>query len=85
MSALQQYKCHKVVSAAKVTAIRESFALSDHYELTIVGGGEEDTHVVTAEWFVNFSPVPGGYLVIYDDGYQSFSPAKAFEAGYELL
>lgn len=27
-------------------------------------------------------PAAGGYFVVYDDGYQSFSPGKAFEEGY---
>ena len=30
-------------------------------------------------------PHAGGYYVVYDDGYKSFSPAKAFEEGYRLL
>ena len=27
-------------------------------------------------------PKAGGYYVVYDDGYKSYSPAKAFEEGY---
>ncbi len=27
-------------------------------------------------------PQVGGYYVLYEDGYQSYSPAKAFEEGY---
>lgn len=30
-------------------------------------------------------PEVGGYYVVYRDGYQSFSPAKAFEEGYTLV
>lgn len=30
-------------------------------------------------------PEEGMYLVRYEDGYISFSPAKAFEDGYELI
>jgi hypothetical protein len=30
-------------------------------------------------------PVPGDYLVTYDDGYQSISPGKAFEEGYSEI
>ncbi|MCU1338860.1 MAG: hypothetical protein JWO19_4441 [Bryobacterales bacterium] len=30
-------------------------------------------------------PDVGGYYVQYDDGYKSFSPAKAFEDGYTRL
>lgn len=29
-----------------------------------------------------YVPMPGDYYVVYDDGYKSISPAKAFEEGY---
>ncbi len=37
---------------------------------------------VSEEYIDKHNPQPGGYFVVYDDGYQSFSPAKAFEEGY---
>lgn len=27
----------------------------------------------------------GGYYVVYEDGYESWSPAEAFEKGYTLI
>jgi hypothetical protein len=30
-------------------------------------------------------PQAGGYYVVYEDGYKSYSPAKAFEEGYTRL
>jgi hypothetical protein len=30
-------------------------------------------------------PKVGGYYVVYEDGYKSFSPADAFEGGYNKL
>jgi beta-phosphoglucomutase-like phosphatase (HAD superfamily) len=39
-------------------------------------------YVVTAEWYLKHKPQPDGYLVRYEDGYERFSPAKAFEEGY---
>ena len=30
-------------------------------------------------------PQPGGYYVVYKDGYKSFSPAEAFEDGYTRI
>jgi hypothetical protein len=30
-------------------------------------------------------PQVGGYYVLYKDGYASFSPASAFEEGYDLI
>ena len=29
--------------------------------------------------------VAGGYYVVYEDGYKSFSPSKAFDEGYTLI
>jgi len=29
--------------------------------------------------------MPGDYYVVYEDGYKSISPAKAFEEGYTLI
>lgn len=40
---------------------------------------------VDAEFLAKHKPEVGGYFVQYDDGYKSFSPAKAFEEGYTLI
>lgn len=40
---------------------------------------------VDADYMAKHKPEIGGYFVQYDDGYSSFSPAKAFEEGYTLL
>ena len=32
-----------------------------------------------------YMPKPGDYFVVYDDGYESYSPAKAFEEGYTRI
>jgi hypothetical protein len=39
---------------------------------------------VDQAYLAKHEPAVGGYFVLYDDGYQSFSPAKAFEDGYTL-
>jgi hypothetical protein len=33
-------------------------------------------------YLTKHNPEPGGYYVLYADGYESFSPAAAFEEGY---
>ena len=33
----------------------------------------------------DLAPYKGGYFVVYKDGYESFSPAQAFEEGYTRL
>lgn len=40
---------------------------------------------VDSAYMQKHKPRLGGYFVVYDDGYTSFSPAEAFEAGYTLL
>lgn len=79
---LPRYKCHKGVRAAKVTAFRGP--TGDDGTLLVLGeiGGYKG---VSSEWMERFEPELGGYLVFYDDGYMSFSPAKAFEEGYTRI
>lgn len=40
---------------------------------------------VSAEFMAKHKPEPGGYYVVYKDGYASFSPAAAFEDGYTKI
>jgi hypothetical protein len=40
---------------------------------------------VNAEYLQKHKPRVGGYYVRYADGYESFSPAQAFEEGYTLM
>lgn len=37
-----------------------------------------------AEFYTKHKPEAGSYYVIYEDGYTSISPAKAFEDGYTI-
>lgn len=34
------------------------------------------------EYMQKHQPRAGGYFVVYKDGYESWSPAEAFEEGY---
>lgn len=40
---------------------------------------------VSIEYYKKHLPKAGGYWVLYQDGYESFSPAEAFEGGYTLI
>lgn len=46
---------------------------------------DQDVLEVSPAWLRRHLPVVGGYVVRYEDGYTSFSPAKAFEDGYTLI
>jgi hypothetical protein len=89
---MPRYQCHKKVWALKIqnitrhaypeeTPIEES---APSLTLTFADPGyapmEIDHKMIT-----RYMPVPGDYYVVYDDGYKSFSPAKAFEEGYTRI
>lgn len=85
MKELPQYRCHKIVGALKISAIEfakdgtASIASAEQYPTITVQGYRErfkgDDPSLAYEDL--------GYYVVYDDGYQSWSPTKAFEEGYK--
>lgn len=82
---LPLYRCHKLVQAAKITKIElngmeESISTCPHAILHFGLIGKKER--VDDSWIAKHNPHEGGYLVIYEDGYKSFSPGKAFEQGY---
>lgn len=74
------YKSHKEVWAMKIRHIVSR--VDGGAELTFEDGSGRP---VSAEYVRKHDPQVGGYLVIYDDGYESWSPAEAFEAGYTKI
>jgi len=82
---MQKYKSHKTVEAAKIDRID---SLWKHqlppFKAQIKCKGL-DAFTVSAEYMEKHKPIPGGYYVKYADGYESFSPAEAFEDGYTLV
>jgi hypothetical protein len=82
--ALQKYKCHKVVEAAKITAIE--FAMNG---IAIIATNDGQTVTTDTPYKDRFKVELGdndlGYYVVYADGYESWSPTKAFEEGYTKI
>ena len=78
---LPLYNCHKQVRAAKITEIEshESDGTGSH---TMIFGDIGGSKFLADEWKERHKPKVGGYYVVYNDGYTSFSPAQAFEEGY---
>lgn len=76
--ALPKYKCHKEVWALKIASVEEK---GGGYEIGFVEPGYGPVRMPQA-WVETHLVSVGGYFVVYADGYQSFSPAKAFEEGY---
>ena len=91
---LPQYQCHKRVRAAKIRSV-EYEAMEGGVPdprpaagVLVFDGPPEAFELrwkFSGEWGMKHTPKVGGYLVIYDDGYASFSPAEAFDTGYTLI
>ncbi|BBE77425.1 hypothetical protein MRY16398_24810 [Phytobacter sp. MRY16-398] len=90
---MPRYQCHKKVWALKIKGIQykpnpdtTGKSCSASYGAVITpeddGYGEFE---VSAEYICKHKPQIGGYYVVYDDGYKSFSPASAFESGYARI
>jgi hypothetical protein len=77
MSDWPKYESHKIVQAMPITGVS---SLSGY---VLVGPENEPFH--PTEPAMAARAEVGGYAVIYEDGYKSISPKKAFEDGYKLI
>ncbi len=75
------YRCHKLVHALQVAEVSVGRGV-----LVFAGGGIAPRHkVVGFDWIQTHNPEPGGYYVVDEYSYATFSPAKAFEEGHALI
>lgn len=76
---MPQYQSHKKVWALKIKRV-ELRPANGH----IIHPEDEGyaPFEVSDEYIQKHNPQAGGYYVVYKDGYQSWSPAEAFESGY---
>lgn len=81
MSNIPRWKCHKEVNAFKIGQIDYSTKDKTGYA-TLTNDDGSIIAQVNSYYLEKHKPELNGYYVLYDDGYQSFSPAKAFEDGY---
>jgi len=86
---IPQYQSHKKVWALKLSRVDIHPGPENTIGLNTGTLFPEDTRYakinVGADYMNRHKPQPGGYYVIYDDGYTSWSPAKAFEEGYTKI
>jgi len=68
------YTCHKKVWALKIESVEGT-----KIHPADVGYAAFETSQVFID---KHEPKAGGYYVVYQDGYKSYSPAEAFEDGY---
>jgi hypothetical protein len=53
--------------------------------LLIPSEGAIAPFTVSGDYIMRHNPQVGGYFVLYEDDYQSYSPAAAFESGYNRV
>jgi hypothetical protein len=81
---MPRYQSHKKVWALKIKSVDFSGHLNPSATITPEDEGYGPFEV-TREWVAKHDPEAGGYYVVYDDGYASWSPSEAFEQGYTKL
>lgn len=92
---LPLYQCHKQVRAVKIKEVLKhahpdpkaddaAFESSPAFQgAHLIPIDERLLPIaVDEDWYRKHSPQSGGYYVVYEDGYTSYSPAAAFESGY---
>jgi hypothetical protein len=83
---MPKYKCHKEVFALKIAAIE---ILEDGSARVAPADGKFATFTTKPKFPFKGAAAGNyddpGYFVAYSDGYQSWSPTKAFEEGYTLI
>jgi hypothetical protein len=89
MREMPKYLCHKEVHALKIAKIErdnppENCETDGSAMVTPADEGYAPFKVDSA-YMSKHKPVEGGYFVVYEDGYKSFSPAEAFESGYSRI
>ncbi len=89
---MPRYLCHKKVHALKINSIVYDSEVARTLNRETDGSAmiqpEEPGYApfkVPADYVHKHKPQAGGYYVVYDDGYKSFSPAEAFESGYSRI
>jgi len=89
---MPKYKCHKQVWALKISGIKHKenpdksgTTASSSYGAYLDTEPGYSPIEVSPEYMNKHKPTVGGYYVVYEGGYQSFSPAEAFESGYTRI
>ena len=89
---MPKYRCHKEVWALKIKSVEfdgdKAKAENRETDGSAIIVPEDERYApirVPHSYVSKHQPKSGGYYVVYADGYQSFSPAEAFEEGYTLI
>ncbi len=87
-SEMPKYRSYKEVWALKILEVRNDTPPNqdDDGSRTIIPADAVFAPFrVEREYVQKHNPEAGGYYVVYQDGYKSWSPAEAFENGYTRI
>lgn len=90
---MPRYQCHKEVWALKIKQVDHKpnpdqtgkSGASSHGATIHPEDNRYPSFDVSPEYVNKHRPQNGGYYVVYEDGYESFSPATVFENGYTAI
>jgi hypothetical protein len=93
MKNLPKYQCHKVVGAVQISAIDHkpnpdvigNSSASSYGAIITPKHSTLHAFEVSDDYMIKHKPQVGGYYVVYEDGYASYSPAEEFESTYTLV
>lgn len=81
MKTMQKYKSIKHVRAERIDLMERPVCEDgDECPVTYLRLSNGTNVAVTSAWCVKHDVEVGGYYVIYENGYESFSPAGVFES-----
>ena len=85
MGELAEYRSHKVVRAGKIVSFDKNQATS-RWDVGVIDADGVTTIVdCPSDIFARGFPPPDSWLLLYRDGYKSWSPGSEFEDGYDRL
>jgi hypothetical protein len=89
---MPKYRSHKEVWALKIADVKKDSDMAakenretDGSATLVFEDGRYAPVKVPHDYVRKHNPQPGGYYVVYKDGYKSWSPAEAFESGYTKI
>lgn len=92
MCEMPKYKCTKKVWALKIKEVVRDIDIANAEGRETDGSGKivpmDDRYAIFSvdhAYMRKHEPKAGGYYVLYKNNYASFSPAEAFEDGYDLI
>lgn len=87
MGELAKWQSHKIVKAGKLLPVQITNDEGEGTSTVMIEdvNGAPAKVIMPTNAFARGTPQPGDYIVIYADGYRSWSPAQTFEEGYTRL